>query len=1094
MKSFLSFGIIILSALITCCFACPDGDLTGDCFVDIDDLAIIAQQWLDQTDLDDFAAVARTWQQRGDFPVAINEIHYNPDLSYELVEFVELYNHGSKDIDLSQWYFSDGITYTFPEGTTIKAGSYVIVTEDHTQRTVAPITSVAEKYSIAASYIAGHFQGKLNNFGETIELRTKTGEKVDEVDYQLGFPWPTVGDAINGEGTGHSIQLINALADNDLAGSWRSSYPTPAAANSSVYADNTPPHIRQVSHTPAQPTESDIVTISAKATDLNGVNSVVLSYQVLTPGSYIAKNDPAYNTSWTDIAMRDDGLGGDNTAFDSVYSVQMPLSTQTHRNLIRYRITATDYTQTTLTVPYADDPQGNFAYFIYNAVPAWTGSADPGVNQKTYSAELMRSLPVYHLISKKSDVEQATWKDKYTGSDYLWQGTLVFDGKVYDNIRYRMRGGVWRYAMGKNMWKFDFNRGHSFQARDNYGKKYKTKWDKLNFSACIQQNWFGHRGEQGMFEAVGFKMFNLMGIEAPKTHWVQFRVIDENSEDGNLNGSHTPQTSSGTQYDGDLWGLYLVIEQMDGRFLDEHDLPDGNLYKIENHSVSGTTNNLSRTGVIDRSDFQAFKSLYYDNPDPTLAQWQTNVDLRSYYAYRAVVEGIRHGDIYAGKNYFFYHDPTNGLWKTLPWDIDLTWSNSMWGNGEDPFKSEGNIFSHPEISLQYQNFLRHFYDLLYNDDQLYKLIDEYAALINTPDVNNDSFVDVDRAMWDYHWVMDTNAYPTYLSHQHQAGQGLFYSIASNKTFEGMVQIMKDYVVGNRDLNSFYNDPQIPQKPVIFFTGTSGYPANDLKFQTSNFVDPDGDQTFAAMKWRIAEVDPNNFIPATAPGKYEIETLWESDVLTEFASDIHFPAEYSEPGNTYRVRCRMKDTSGRWSHWSQPIEFVATEPIKTDLINHLRVTELMYNNGDADFIELQNTSHDTTLDLSDLSITDGVQFTFAQSNVTSLLPGEFVLIIKSQTDFQNQYGTTLNNRIAGQFEDTSLSNGGENIRIEDTMQGIIVEFEYNDTSDWPQGADGQGYSMVPNAWAMDTQPDGILNYGVSWKQSQNKGGSPAHPEP
>ena len=155
---------------------------------------------------------------------------------------------------------------------------------------------------------------------------------------------------------------------------------------------------------------------------------------------------------------------------------------------------------------------------------------------------------------------------------------------------------------------------------------------------------------------------------------------------------------------------------------------------------------------------------------------------------------------------------------------------------------------------------------------------------------------------------------------------------------------------------------------------------------------------------------------------------------------------------------------------------------------------MYNNGDADFIELQNTSHDTTLDLSNLSITDGVQFTFAHSNVTSLLPGDFVLIIKSQTDFQNQYGTTLNNRIAGQFENTSLSNGGENIRIEDTMQGIIVEFEYNDTSDWPQGADGQGYSMVPNAWAMDTQPDGSLNYGVSWKQSQNKGGSPAHPEP
>ena len=39
-------------------------------------------------------------------------------------------------------------------------------------------------------------------------------------------------------------------------------------------------------------------------------------------------------------------------------------------------------------------------------------------------------------------------------------GTLVFDGKVYDHIHYRARGGVWRYAMVKNMWKFDLNRGH----------------------------------------------------------------------------------------------------------------------------------------------------------------------------------------------------------------------------------------------------------------------------------------------------------------------------------------------------------------------------------------------------------------------------------------------------------------------------------------------------------------------------------------------------------------------------------------------------------------------------------------------------------
>ena len=88
---------------------------------------------------------------------------------------------------------------------------------------------------------------------------------------------------------------------------------------------------------------------------------------------------------------------------------------------------------------------------------------------------------------------------------------LVDDGKVLDHIRYRARGGVWRYSMTKNMWKFDLNRGHDLEMRDNWGRKYSVPWTKLNLGASIQQGDFNHRGEQGMFESVGFKLFNLAG-------------------------------------------------------------------------------------------------------------------------------------------------------------------------------------------------------------------------------------------------------------------------------------------------------------------------------------------------------------------------------------------------------------------------------------------------------------------------------------------------------------------------------------------------------------------------------------------------------
>ncbi|MBN2182761.1 MAG: lamin tail domain-containing protein, partial [Sedimentisphaerales bacterium] len=48
--------------------------------------------------------------------VVINEIHYDPDIRTELVEYIELYNSGSEEIDIAGWYLCDGISYEFPDG------------------------------------------------------------------------------------------------------------------------------------------------------------------------------------------------------------------------------------------------------------------------------------------------------------------------------------------------------------------------------------------------------------------------------------------------------------------------------------------------------------------------------------------------------------------------------------------------------------------------------------------------------------------------------------------------------------------------------------------------------------------------------------------------------------------------------------------------------------------------------------------------------------------------------------------------------------------------------------------------------------------
>jgi hypothetical protein len=53
-------------------------------------------------------------------------------------------------------------------------------------------------------------------------------------------------------------------------------------------------------------------------------------------------------------------------------------------------------------------------------------------------------------------------------------------------------------------------------------------------------------------------------------------------------------------------------------------------------------------------------------------------------------------------------------------------------------------------------------------------------------------------------------------------------------------------------------------------------------------------------------------------------VWESGELTDPAGPITIPASAVITGHTYRARVRMKDTTGRWSHWSAPVEFVAGE--------------------------------------------------------------------------------------------------------------------------------------------------------------------------
>ncbi len=198
-----------------------------------------------------YAAGENSVPQDGAFAI-INEIHYNPGPDGVVdgdAEFIELYNPGDQDFDLSGASF-EGFDLTFEEGATLVAGQYAIV---------APSIELAES-TWSVTPLAEFAGGGISGGGETIQLIAADGVTViDEVTYTDDAPWPGAPD-----GNGPSLELVNPSFDNNDPASWRASDadPTPAAQNS-VFSDGVVSDVTDITLTPGKPQPNQAFTVSA---------------------------------------------------------------------------------------------------------------------------------------------------------------------------------------------------------------------------------------------------------------------------------------------------------------------------------------------------------------------------------------------------------------------------------------------------------------------------------------------------------------------------------------------------------------------------------------------------------------------------------------------------------------------------------------------------------------------------------------------------------------------------------------------------------------------------------------------------------------
>ena len=157
--------------------------------------------------------------------LVINEINYNASLDFDPGDWVELYNPMDHPVNVSGWVFKDEDdlhAYTFPSGTEISSGGYIVIAND--------MTAFHNLFPAVTNYVGSMGFG-LAGGGELIRLYNNTGTLIDTVNYDDVAPWPTRPD-----GQGATLELLSPDLDNALGQNWKASgintHGTPGAANS----------------------------------------------------------------------------------------------------------------------------------------------------------------------------------------------------------------------------------------------------------------------------------------------------------------------------------------------------------------------------------------------------------------------------------------------------------------------------------------------------------------------------------------------------------------------------------------------------------------------------------------------------------------------------------------------------------------------------------------------------------------------------------------------------------------------------------------------------------------------------------------------
>jgi hypothetical protein len=850
--------------------------------------------------------------------------------------------------------------------------------------------------------------------------------------------------------------------------------PSPGAPNFGGIA-NPGPAIANTDHTPNVPSDADDIFVTARVTPtFYPITNVVARYRVMF-GSEV------------ELPMRDDGLNGDGAAGDGVYGARIPASASTNGQMVRWFFRATDNRGNHSRWPIFANASASAEYLGTVVNPGYVTS----------------KLPIVHLFAAPG-VLQGAPPTQQTGADSQTGGrvSLFFDGEFYDNVHMELRGNS-TASFNKKSHRLEFNREHPFRYSDDAPRIRKT-----SFVADWPDPTYMRQG-------LSYWLADIFGAPAPFYQPMRLQLNGQFYQLANHNDVHGEELLDrlGLDPNGALYnaaGQVTPSRASTGGFDKKTRTWEGDADYVAMATAIGEANNLAvrATNVFDMFDIPEMLNYL------TVARWVHEND-----------------DVWA--NLSLYRDSDGDqLWRIIPFDMNLSWG-AIFAEGDaglytgvqatnDTHKSHplyggANILARSGPAGAFNRV----YDVFFQVPELRQmflrrlrtLLDTYVKGLDTP--TNSTVIEQrilatrdliaeeairDRALWGWPAVGGQNNFAPGIDITNGVNQLLeqFFR-ARRRHFYVRHSITNLQLTVGLGTNNSAGIPLAQPTNVVVHVGLmDANPSSGL--QGHEFIQITNPNPFAVdiSGWKLDGGVDFRFRPGTVLVSNGV--LYLTPDLKVFRTRTTAP----RPGMGLFV---VGDYQGQLDARGEPVllfddvgRLVHTNsftPSPSPAQLYLRITELMYHPGplesgspfareDFEYIELKNIGP-ATLNLAGVHFTNGVTFAFtSNSPVSSLAPGQTVVLVKNAAAFQARYGNSIT--IAGTYTG-SLDNGGERLSLHDAVGEQIMDFTYD--NNWYPVTDGPGLSLVIiNENADWTSWD----LKESWRPSSTSLGSPGATDP